>query len=380
MLHYITRMKIFATIFLSCFSAFALMAQQPAFNLNEQKTDSLLSKTYPAHLPGISIGIVENGKTVYKKSYGICNISTGNKLTASSNFNICSLTKQFTAIAMLQLQQKHLLSLIDKISRFFPGMNKKLADAITVKHLLTHTSGIPDHYAYINTAGMQHAHNIDVYNAVKNADSTYFMPGTQFRYSNTAYCLLALIIEKLSGKTYNDYMAEYVFKPAGMQQTVIWNEQATIQNEVTGYERDSLNHLIKSGPDEHVFFSTEGDGGIYTSVDDYIKWFAALQSGKVFSKPIVDEARNIQFLIDTNKKTGYGFGWFADAQETKRKVYHSGDNGGFRTYSFSIPSLNYLIVIFANRNDINVEQIVQQIVNMQFPSLKNFTPIEVLTS
>ncbi len=356
------------------------MAQQPAFNLNEQKIDSLLSKTYPAHLPGISIGIVENGKTVYKKSYGISNISTGNKLTASSNFNICSLTKQFTAIAILQLQQKHLLSLNNKISRFFPDMNKQLADVITVKQLLTHTSGIPDHYAYINTKGMRHAHNIDVYNAAKHADSTYFTPGTKFRYSNTAYCLLALIIEKLSGKTYNDYMAEYVFKPAGMQHTVIWNEKAIIQNEVTGYERDSLDNLIQSGPGEHIFFSTEGDGGIYTSVDDYIKWFAALQSGKVFSKTIVDEARSIQFMIDANKKTGYGFGWFVDTQEAQYKVYHSGDNGGFRTYSFSIPSLNYLIVIFANRNDINVEQIVQQIVNMQFPSLKNFTPTEVLTS
>lgn len=373
-------MKIFTTIILSCFSALIIMAQQPVFKPNEQKIDSLLSKIYPAHLPGISIGIVENGKTVYKKSFGINNLITSSKLTASSNFNICSLTKQFTAIAILQLEQKHLLSLNDKISRFLPDMNKKLADAITVKQLLTHTSGIPDHYAYINTEGMQHAHNIDVYNAVKHADSTYFIPGTKFRYSNTAYCLLALIIEKLSGQTYNDYMAKYVFKPVGMKHTVIWHEQAAIQNEVTGYERDSLNNLMQSGPDEHVFFSTEGDGGIYTSVDDYIKWFAALQSGKVFSKTIVDEARSIQFLIDKNKKSGYGFGWFIDEAEPLCSVYHSGDNGGFRTYSFSIPSLNYLVVIFANRNDVNVEAIVQQIVNMQFPEFRNFTPVEALTS
>lgn len=360
--------------------ACALMAQQPAFTLNEQKIDSLLNNTYPAHLPGISIGIIENGKTVYKKSYGVSNIITGGQLTTASNFNICSLTKQFTAIAILQLHQKHLLSLSDKISRFFPDMNKNLADVITIKQLLTHTSGIPDHYGYIHTEGMQHAHNIDVYNAVKHVDSTYFTPGTTFRYSNTGYCLLALIIEKISGKTYNDYMAEYVFKPAGMQHTIIWNEEATIHNAVTGYERDSLNNLIQSGPGEHIFFSTEGDGGIYTSVDDYMKWFNALQSGSIFGKTIVDAARNLQFIIDKNKKTGYGFGWFIDEQDSLRKVYHSGDNGGFRTYSFSIPSLNYLIVIFANRNDVNVEQIVQQVVNMQFSSLKNFTPIEVLTS
>ncbi|MFT4154415.1 serine hydrolase domain-containing protein [Parafilimonas sp.] len=371
--------KIFTVIVFACFSV-ALTAQQPAFKLNEQKTDSLLHKTYPSSLPGISIGIVQNGKTVYKKSYGISNINTGNQLTDSSNFNICSLTKQFTAIAILQLEQKHLLSLNDKLSRFFPAMNKKLADAITVKQLLTHTSGIPDHYSYTNTAGMQHAHNMDVYTAVKHADSTYFTPGTKFRYSNTAYCLLALIIEKLSGETYNDYMAEHVFKPAGMKHTVIWNETATIFNEVTAYERDSLNNLIRSGANEHIFFSTEGDGGIYASVNDYIQWFTALQGGKVFNRKIVDKARSLAFIIDKNKKTGYGFGWFIDEQDDHPKVYHSGDNGGFRTYCFSIPAFSYLIVIFANRNDVDVEKIVQQIVHLQFPTLKNFTPIEVLTS
>ena len=373
-------MKIFAAIIFICFSALQLTAQQPAFILDEQRTDSLLRSTYPDSLPGISIGIVQNENTVFKKSYGISKMQSQIKLTDSSNFNICSLTKQFTAIAILQLQQKNLLSLSDKLSKFFPGMNKKIADIITVKQLLTHTSGIPDHYDYTNTENMQHAHNIDVYNAIKSVDTTYFMPGTKFRYSNTAYCLLALIIEKLSGMRYNDYMMQNIFKPAGMMHTIVWSENAAIPNEVTAYERDSLNNLIRSGAAEHIFFSTEGDGGIYTSVDDYIKWFAALQSGKVFGKTIVDEARNIEFMIDKNKKVGYGFGWFIDEQEAQRKVYHSGDNGGFKTYSFSIPSLNYLVVIFANRNDINVEEIVQQIVNMQFPSLKDFIPVEVLTS
>lgn len=348
--------------------------------LSAKKIDSLLNNAYSDTLPGISIAILQQGKTVFKKSYGIDNMTTGNKLTDSSNFNICSLTKQFTAMAILQLEQKHLLSLNDKLSRFFPNMNKKIANVITVRQLLTHSSGIPDHYGYTNTTNMQHAHNVDVYDAIKNVDTTYFTPGTKFRYSNTGYCLLALIIEKLSGMTYNDYMEKNIFKPAGMRHTIVWNENATIFKEVMAYERDSANNFIQSGAAEHIFFSTEGDGGIYTSVDDYIKWFIALQSGKVFDKIIVDKARSIQFMIDKNKKVGYGFGWFVNEEEVPRKVYHSGDNGGFKTYSFSIPSLNYLAVIFSNRNDINVEQLVQRIIKMQFPSVKEFIPIEVLTS
>ena len=260
-------------------------------------------------------------------------------------------------------------------------MNNKVADVVIIKELLTHSSGIVDHYDYTNTANMKHAHNIDVYNAIKDIDSTYFIPGMQFRYSNTAYCLLALIIEKLSGLSFNEYMKENIFKPAGMTNTIVWNENAAIKNQVTGYEWDSPAHVFKlSGADEHIFFSTEGDGGIYTSVNDYIQWFKALQSNTIVSKKITGKARDIEFAISTAKKVGYGFGWFVDENEKAAKVFHSGSNGGFRTYSFTIPSQNYLVVIFSNRDDIDLETLVQKIIQLQWPSMMPFIKIEKLTS
>ncbi len=375
-------MKLFLFISIGFFvySNATAQANTNMFIPNEKKIDSLLSKTYSDTLPGVTVAILHEGKTVFKKNYGISNVVTKSRITSASDFNICSLTKQFTAIAILQLEEKHLLSLNDKISRFFPGMNKKLADAITIKQLLTHSSGIPDHYDHTNTVNMKHAHDSDVYNALKGLDSTYFIPGTQFRYSNTAYCLLALVIEKLSGMPYNKYMYENIFKPAGMNNTVVWNENTTIPGMVTAYERDSNSNFIRSGADEHIFFSTEGDGGIYTSADDYIKWFRALQNGKPFSKAIIDKARSIEFSINKTEKAGYGFGWFIDGHDAAEKVYHSGDNGGFRTYSFSIPTLNYLVIIFSNRSDINIEMLVQQIVKLQFPEMLPFIEVEVLTS
>ena len=239
-------------------------------------------------------------------------------------------------------------------------MNKKVADKITIQQLLTHTSGLIDHYNFTNTANMLHAHDSDVYNAIKNIDSTYFTPGTHFRYSNTAYCLLALIIENLSGLTYNDYMLKNIFTPAGMHHTVVWNEKTNISKQVTGYSFDSsTNKFNQSGPGEHIFFSTEGDGGIYTSVHDYEQWFMALQNGKLCSKETINKARSIQYLIDSATKTGYGYGWFIDEDTPVKKVYHSGDNGGFRTYSFTIPFKNFMIVIFSNRDNINIEKITQ---------------------
>jgi CubicO group peptidase (beta-lactamase class C family) len=137
---------------------------------------------------------------IFKNSYGLADLETKTNLNSTTNFNIGSLTKQFTAFAILQLVESKKLSLDDHLDKFFPGLNKKVAETITIKELLTHSSGLIDHYDLCDTKTMKHAHINDVLNAIKNTDSTYFVPGSHFRYSNTAYCLLSLIIEKISGE------------------------------------------------------------------------------------------------------------------------------------------------------------------------------------
>ena len=362
-------------------SSIPVFAQENLFMNNTKKVDSLLKSVYADDLPGASIAIVHHGKVIFKSSYGVTQINSNEKISSSTNFNIASLTKQFTAMAILQLAEKNKLSLSDKLSHFFPEMNPKLADAITIQQLLTHSSGIPDHYDYTHTKNLLHAHDSNVFDAIKNADSTYFIPGSRFRYSNTAFCLLALIIEKTSGLPYAGYLQKNIFLPSGMRHSTVWNEYATVFQPASGYEYDKTeNKFRKSQGEENIFFSTEGDGGIYTSVDDYLKWFNALQSGKVFSKKITDKARSIQFAIDENKKLGYGYGWFIDSSDLSKKVYHSGSNGGFRSFSFTIPPQNTLIVIFSNRADIDLEALVLKITHLLMPADKPFTKIENLTS
>jgi len=327
--------------------------------------DSLLETIYKIDAPGISMCIIQKGELVFKKSYGLADLQTKSNLNSKTSFNIGSLTKQFTAFAILQLAERKKLSLDDHLSKFFPGVNKKVAETITIKELLTHSSGIIDHYDLTDTKNMKHAHINDVLNAIKNTDSTYFIPGSHFRYSNTAYCLLSLIIEKISEMTYAQYLKKNIFVPLSMKNTVIWSEKEKIENEATGYEFDSVaKSFKKSGADENIFFSTEGDGGIYTSVDDYLKWFTALQSGKIFRKEMISKARTSQFVIDKENQMSYGYGWFIDEGFIPRKVYHSGSNGGFRAYSFSIPEKNFLILIFSNRNDVDLEKLVKQVFNI----------------
>jgi len=345
---------------------FAMGFAQPAGTTKKQvQIDSLLDNIYKNDAPGISIAIVQKGEEIFKNSYGLADLGTRTNLNSKTNFNIGSLTKQFTAFAILQLAESKKLSLDDHLDKFFPGLNKKVAENITIKELLTHSSGIVDHYDLTETKNMKHAHMNDVLNAIQNTDSTYFAPGSHFRYSNTAYCLLSLVIEKISGMSYAQYLKKNIFSPIGMKKTVVWHEKEKIANEATGYAFDSaMSSFKKSGANENIFFSTEGDGGIYTSVDDYLQWFTALQSGKIFPDEMIHQARTSQFGVDKENHLGYGYGWFVDESFVPAKVYHSGSNGGFRAYSFSIPEKNFLILIFSNRDDVDLEKLVKQIFNI----------------
>jgi len=346
-----------------------------------KQVDHLLDSIFVKDQPGIAVAIVKDGKTIFSKGYGIANTITKTKLTTATNFNIASLTKQFTAAGILYLQEKGMLDINQHISQYFPDMNNQVAEKVTLKQLLTHSSGIINHYDFVQVEKGKHGYAKQVYDAIKDKDSLYFTPGSSLRYSNTAYCLAGLIIEQISGKTYNTFMKQTFFSPLKMNNSTVWNEKEKIFEAATGYDKDNATgQFIKSQAEEHVFFSTEGDGAIYTSVDDYVKWFKGLQKASILNKKDIALTRSIQNKIPRHNGMGYGYGWFVNNRQQPAYIYHSGGNGGFRTYSFSIPGLDYLVVIFANRSDINIENIVIQINQILFPKLPALIPIEQLTS
>jgi D-alanyl-D-alanine carboxypeptidase len=326
------------------------------------QVDSLFRTIYKNDEPGVSIAIGEQEKVMFKNSYGIADMETRQKTSSSTKFNIGSLTKQFTAMAILQLAEKKKISLDDKLSKFFPEVNERIAEAITVRQLLTHSSGLVEHYDLTDTANMRHAHNADVLKAIKNVDSTYFSPGSDYRYSNTAYCLLALIVERVSSMSYSAYLKMNILQPLGMTNTTVWNENEKIANKATGYEYDDSTRTFKrSDADENIFFSTEGDGGIYTSIDDYLKWLNALQTAKVVSRANINLARSPHFTINKEQKLSYGYGWFVDESSAPRIVYHTGSNGGFRAFTYTIPDEGYMIVIFSNRTGVDLQNLISEI-------------------
>ena len=327
-----------------------------------QQVDELLQKNYPPNQPGAAVMIIQNHKTVFKKGYGITNLQQPVSITPNTNFNIASLTKQFTAAAVLQLAQANRLSLSDPVSKYLPGINHVVTNRVTIRHLLTHTSGIMDHYAFTDTANRQHASDADVLKAIEKTDSLYFPPGNDYRYSNSAYCLLALIIEKSSGLSYADYLKKNIFTPLGMNRSVVLVPGKTITAQATGYRLDAANQtFMQSDINENFFFSTQGDGGIYTSINDYEKWLTALQDGKIISPELLDEAREIQFMIDPENQLGYGYGWFIRHKDEPSTVYHTGSNGGFRSVIVTIPATGYALAIFSNRTGIDLEHLAAEI-------------------
>jgi D-alanyl-D-alanine carboxypeptidase len=364
-----------AVLFLWCITLSGYSFCQDAL----QRIDSLLQATYKAGEPGASIAVEVNGKTIFQKGYGLANSQTKEKNNVNTNFNIGSITKQFTALSILQLAEKKKLSLSDKLVKYFPGFNKKTGNAITIQQLLTHSSGIVDHYAFVDTNIVKHAVDKDVLEAVKNCDSTYFIPGSQYRYSNTAYCLLGMIIEKVSGVSYANYIKQHIFQPLLMNKSEVLQIGQPIERRAWGYDTIGAG-FTKLDADESIFFSTRADGGIYTSVSQYLQWYQGLQKASLLDKTWIEKARSAQFPVNKEKRLSYGYGWFVNEQEQDKVVYHTGSNGGFRAIVFSIPSKNYLIVLFSNRTGIDLENLVLEINGILGIANKSYTKIDSLES
>ncbi len=326
----------------------------------EKQIDSLMNAYYQPDQPGAVIAIEQNNKTLFRKGYGKSDLVSGSSITAEDNFNIGSLTKQFTAFAVLDLFYKGKFSRNDSIGKYLKLPHP--VSSVSIFQMLSHCSGIPDHYGFVDTNKVKHATDKDVLAALQKADTLYFPPGTHYRYSNTAYCLLGMLIEKLSGLSYGDYLQKNIFIPLGIYDATVFQYGHPMSNRVTGYDLSRDGKFIRSDEDESVFFSTEADGGLFISMNNYIKWCRSIESGKFSNTPMIRNAWQGQTLVDTLKGLWYGNGWFIQQSTGSEKiVYHTGFNGGFRTVVFMIPSLDYCISIFSNRGDIDLEELVTRI-------------------
>lgn len=334
----------FTALILLCFLSFYSMAQSQQLN---EKIDLIL-KDYEVPNPGTAIAIVKNGKLIFNKAYGLRNVEEAIKVTAESNFRLASVSKQFTAAAILQLISKNKLSLATKLIDCFPQL-PAYAQSISIQQLLNHTSGILDYDETIDESdNITQISDQGVLKACESFNKTYFTPGSKYQYSNTAYVLLGLIIEKYSGLTYPEYLSANIFKPLNMNYSLAYIKGVnTIENRAYGYSQKQGKWIRK---DQSSTSATLGDGGIYSSVSDLLKWDAALYTNKILPQSIWKSAFKHQTLND-GSPINYGYGWhLKQSDDLKQVVYHTGSTTSFRNIIYRIPEERLSIIILSNRN------------------------------
>jgi CubicO group peptidase (beta-lactamase class C family) len=306
-----------------------------------QKIDSLLKSYYSQGKFNGNILVAEKGKVIYSRSFGLANEITKEKLNENSIFNLASVSKQFTAMAIMILKEKGKLKLDDEIEKYIPELS--IYSGVTIKNLLNHTGGLPDYSKLLDSLWdkTKIANNKDIVALLsKHKPKELFRPNTQYKYSNTGYAMLALIIEKVSGYSYADYLHKTIFKPLRMKNTFVYTPRLTpkqINNFATGYMTDSLNRYVL--PDsinetKFVFYSDGivGQGRVHSTTFDLLKWDRALYTTKLISKEGMKEIFEIATLEDKSK-TEYGFGWHIEENADFGKITnHSGSWPGYLTF------------------------------------------------
>ncbi|WP_234736357.1 serine hydrolase domain-containing protein [Tellurirhabdus bombi] len=312
--------------------------------------DSVMSRHFPAKSPGGALFVQIDGKIIYQKGYGSANLAKATGVTPATNFRMASVSKQFTAMCILLLEKQKKLSVEDNLLRFFPDFNSKVGQKVTLRHLLTHRSGLVDYETLLPPKRKNQIFDAEVVQLLKPLDSTYFEPGTSFRYSNSAFCVLEQVVEKVSGQPYLSFIRQTIFDPLGMKQTTLYDPpKGIIPNRAMGYAPGEKEDEVVPA-DQSVTSGTKGDGCIYTSLIDYQKWCKALEDNTLLDLTAAFE--RISYPIENTEQASYGLGWFQyHPDENTAEYFHSGSTSGFSTFVVRVPAKKTTIVLFSNLAD-----------------------------
>ena len=329
----------------------------------QARVDQLMSR-YDGNVPGASLLVIRDGKPLVRRSYGLANVEDRTVATPTTNYRLASVTKQFTAASILLLAEERKLNLDDSLRKWLPGL-PDVANAMTIRHVLSHMSGLVDYEDFIPSTMTEQLHDADVLKILETQNRTYFAPGTSYRYSNSGYSLLALIVGKASGKDFATFLKERIFAPLGMTNTVAFEQGvSSVANRAYGYsEADSSSSASTraSSPepralnwlrtDQSQTSAVLGDGGIYSSIDDLAKWDAAMYDDRLLSA----KSRALAFtpVTDTDDPTvHYAIGWRVTEEKIGgRTLWHSGETIGFRNVIIRYPEQHFTVILLTNRND-----------------------------
>lgn len=313
----------------------------------EKSIDDIVAPYNLQGTPGASVLVFKDNKIVFKKGYGISNATTGELITPKTNFRLASITKQFTAMSILLLVEKGKIKLEDPLTKYFTSF-PAYGKGIKIKHLLTHTSGLKDYEDLIPTGQVVQLHDTNCLQLMYTTNSLYFTAGSQYKYSNTGYAILALIVEKVSGQDFAVFVKENIFKPLKMGSSVAYvSGKSEVLNRAYGYSLEKGNWIMT---DQNTTSAVLGDGGIYTNTLEMTKWISALWDNKLLS-PDMQLNTWSRKKLNNNQLIDYGFGWHIEEYKNKTHPYHDGSSIGFRNNILVFPEEKLMVIILTNRNE-----------------------------
>ncbi len=322
----------------------------------KQAVDSLFSKWNSTSTPGAALGIIKDGKLFYTQGYGIADLEHDVPITDNSIFNICSVSKQFTAMCILLLEEQGKLNLTDDIRKYLPEL-PDYGEPITILHCLNHTSGLRDNLSLWELAGNDPLGHIDkekMYELVCKQKQLNYHPGDEFMYSNCGYFLMGLIVEKLSGEPLKEYARKNIFEPLKMYNTFYHDDNTRIiKNRAVSYENESGELKNKT-----MRYDLVGSGGIYSNVHDLYLWdqnFYHNTLGKGTNTLL--EKLQKEGLLKNGEPTGTGYALGIQIGEYQglKTVSHSGGLAGYRIYLLRFPMQNFSVVLLGNYSQIDPE-------------------------
>lgn len=311
--------------------------------------DKILNQEFVQNNTGGTVLVSSKGKIIYKKAFGMANIELNVPMQVDNIFRIASITKQFTAVAILQLMENGKLNLNDEITRFLPDYPTQGAK-ITIEHLLTHTSGIRD-YAVIKDTVQRGKIDFtpgEMISYFQNQPMR-FAPGTRHEYSNSNYFLLGYIIEKITGKTYGQYLDENIFQPLGMTNSLYSNETKILKNRAAGYT--NTGKAIENAAPLSMTHPYAA-GAILSTVEDLFKWQQAVNSYKLIKKETLEKALT-RYKLTNGTEVNYGYGWRMGFIQGSPSIWHGGLINGFFTMAMYLPKENVYVAVLSNCNCIS---------------------------
>jgi CubicO group peptidase (beta-lactamase class C family) len=338
-----------------------------------QKVDAILTSAglKNENIPGAAVLVTNNGRTLFERGYGAKDLDTLQKIDGRTNFRLASVSKQFTAMAVMLLVHDGKLKYDEHLTDIFPEF-PAYGRAITIRMLLNHTSGLqdyedlmtqPDPKAPVEETQIQDAGVLDL---LEKQNSTKFPPGTKWEYSNSGYVLLGVIVKKVSGEPFPDFLHDRIFSLLRMNNTVAYvRGKNDIPNRAYGH---SFENGTWKQTDQDSTSATLGDGGVYSSLEDFAKWDRALRNNALLTHDEMQPAFtpvNVPGVEGPNGAPAqYGFGWFLNPYKGHERMWHYGETVGFRTAIQRFTKNGLTVIILCNRADLNPTTLALQIADV----------------